>query len=105
MTATVDRLACIHCKARNHDSKNCKWPSMAGLDPVEFAQKAVTELSERQRDVLRWIASDLTEESIAKVMRLSVHTVRSYRKQVYVRLGVGSAVGATAVAFRAGLVK
>lgn len=104
-TSAVARIACSHCKATDHKSEDCQWPALANLGPVEFAKRIVPQLTPRQREVLRWIASDLSADSIATVMGLSVHTVLFYRKQVYRRLGVGSAVAATAVAFRAGLVQ
>jgi len=99
-SATVPR--CKHCHSDAHDSDQCMWPSFANAS--EAAGPLVAKLAPREREVLRWIASDLSEQHIAQVMGLSVHTVHDYRKRLYKQLGVGTAVGATIVAFRAGVV-
>jgi pimeloyl-ACP methyl ester carboxylesterase/DNA-binding CsgD family transcriptional regulator len=48
------------------------------------------ELTERQEEILRLLASGLTDRAIASRLQLSVETVRWYNKQLYVRLGVSS---------------
>lgn len=102
--SAAQQIACRHCKSNAHDSDRCRWPSMVGLSPAEAARQCVEGLPTREREVLRWIASDLPADSIAQVMGVSRHTVHHYRKALYARLGVGSAVGATLIAMRAGLV-
>ena len=47
-------------------------------------------LSERERDVLRLLADGLTDDGAAHALGLSVHTVRSYTKTLFRKLGVHS---------------
>lgn len=61
-------------------------------------------LTERERQVLRLLAVDLSSNGIAERLVLSVHTVRSYTKIVYRKLDVHSREEAIAVAEELGLV-
>jgi LuxR family maltose regulon positive regulatory protein len=48
----------------------------------------VDPLSERERDVLRLLATDLTGPDIARRLIVSIHTVRTHTKSIYAKLGV-----------------
>ena len=50
----------------------------------------VEPLSERERDVLRLLASDLDGPDIARELRVSLNTLRTHTKHIYTKLGVNS---------------
>jgi LuxR family maltose regulon positive regulatory protein len=54
------------------------------------AQGLVEPLSEREHEVLRLLATDLSGPEIARRMVLSLNTVRTHIKNVYAKLGVNS---------------
>jgi LuxR family maltose regulon positive regulatory protein len=50
----------------------------------------VDELSPRERDVLRLLRSDLSGPEIARELVVSLNTVRTHTKNIYVKLGVNN---------------
>ncbi|MDZ7706587.1 MAG: LuxR C-terminal-related transcriptional regulator [Trueperaceae bacterium] len=48
----------------------------------------VDPLSDRERDVLRLLRSELTGPQVARELGMSVHTLRSHTKSIYAKLGV-----------------
>lgn len=50
-------------------------------------------LTERERDVLRLVARELSTSEIAERMNISPHTVESYRKKLLKKLNVKNSVG------------
>ncbi|MEZ4416835.1 MAG: response regulator transcription factor [Gemmatimonadota bacterium] len=62
------------------------------------------ELTERERDVLRLIASGKSNKAIAKTLFLSVGTVKGYVSAVLAKLGVNDRTQAALLAVREGLV-
>jgi LuxR family maltose regulon positive regulatory protein len=50
----------------------------------------VEQLSERERDVLRLLATDLGGPDIARELVVSLNTVRTHTRNVYAKLGVNS---------------
>ena len=50
-------------------------------------------LTEREKEVLRWIALGLSTKEIAERMCLSFHTINSYRKSIGVKLNIHSVTG------------
>ena len=64
-----------------------------GREPVEPTRRAaeslVEPLSDREREVLRLLATDLSGPEIARRLVLSLHTVRTHQ-DVYAKLGVNS---------------
>ncbi len=47
-------------------------------------------LSERERDVLRLLGTDLSGPDIAHELMVSLNTLRSHTKNIYDKLGVNS---------------
>ena len=50
----------------------------------------VDPLSEREQEVLRLLATDLSGPEIARRLVVSLNTVRTHTKNVYAKLGVNS---------------
>ena len=50
----------------------------------------VDPLSDRELDVLRLLASELSGPDIARHLVVSLNTVRTHTKNIYAKLGVGS---------------
>jgi len=69
---------------------------VAGEEPVH--------LTDRQRDVLRLVASGMSDREISGATGLSVATVKTHLRAVYERLDVRSRTAAVAKASAAGLV-
>ena len=85
----LDRLrrATAEGTSRSHGA----WP-----DPVE-------PLTDRERDVLRFLASRLTVREIADELYLSINTLKFHLKAIYRKLGVNSRAEAAEVARRMSL--
>lgn len=61
-------------------------------------------LTEREAEVLRLVASGITNKEIAAALFLSEKTVARHLSNIYVKIDVSSRAGATAFAFEQGLV-
>lgn len=59
-----------------------------------------TDLSPRETQVLRLIATGKTTKEIAAALRLSVHTVSNHRKHICRKLGIHSTAELVAYAVR-----
>jgi DNA-binding NarL/FixJ family response regulator len=68
-------------------------------------QTLVSQLSEREREVLRLLASGLSNTEIAQTLFLSDGTVKNYVSIIFSKLGVADRTQAAILAIRAGLVK
>jgi two-component system response regulator NreC len=73
----------------------------AGEHPVE---DNLALLTDRERDVLRFIAEGLSNRDIAKQLDLSVNTVDSHRKHLMEKLGLHNTAEIVRFAVRKGLV-
>lgn len=62
-------------------------------------------LTEREREVLRLLAQGLDNRAIAKVLRVSLNTVRCHCSRIYSKLGVANRAGAIVFWVRLGLVE
>jgi DNA-binding NarL/FixJ family response regulator len=65
---------------------------------------AIDKLSERERDVLKSMATGAPNAAIASELFLSETTVKTHLSAVFMKLGARNRVEAALVAFRAGLV-
>jgi DNA-binding NarL/FixJ family response regulator len=92
-------------------SELCK----GGSEPIEEqylkAQKAlsarssVSKLNKREKEIVQLLAHDLTDQQIADKLDLSVRTVSNHLRQIYVKLGVKSRLGAVVTAITEGLIR
>lgn len=62
------------------------------------------ELSGREQEVLKMIATGLSNRAIAERMFVSIRTVQSYRDRIVQKLGINTVAGLTKYAIRRGLV-
>ena len=74
-------------------------------DRVVPDRKLISQLSERERDVLRLLATGLSNADIAQTLFLSDGTVKNYVSIIFSKLGVADRTQAAILAIRAGLVK
>lgn len=69
------------------------------------SEKSEYDLSEREREVLEWLASGKSIWVIASILDLSPDTVKTYARRIYAKLGVSDRVGAVVKALKFGLIK
>ena len=58
--------------------------------PSPNKQGLIEPLSERELDVLRLLGSDLSGPDIARELMVSLNTLRTHQKNIYMKLGVNS---------------
>jgi LuxR family maltose regulon positive regulatory protein len=56
----------------------------------ESVKRVPDELSERELEVLRLLGSELTGPDIARELTVSVNTLRTHTKNIYLKLGVNN---------------
>jgi LuxR family maltose regulon positive regulatory protein len=66
-------------------------------------QSLVDELSSRELDVLRLLRTELSGPDIARELTVSLNTVRTHTKNIYMKLGVSSRRAAVRRAAELGL--
>lgn len=57
-------------------------------------EKATPRLTQREKEVMRWLAEGKSAPEIAIILGLSAHTVKDYIKQIYHKLGVENRMSA-----------
>lgn len=72
--------------------------------PYQQDQKLISQLSEREREVLRLLASGFGNSEIAQTLFLSEGTIKNYVSMIFSKLGVADRTQAAILAIRAGLV-
>jgi DNA-binding CsgD family transcriptional regulator len=70
---------------------------MEGAEPTETG--SVELLTEREREVLRWVARGGTNTEIAAELSISSGTVRKHLEHAYAKLGVSTRTAAVAAVF------
>lgn len=58
---------------------------------------ALLELTDRQREVLRWVAAGATNKEIAASLGIAPHTVKNHLAQIFERLGASNRAQAAAM--------
>jgi LuxR family maltose regulon positive regulatory protein len=59
-------------------------------DRASMQQVLIEPLSERERDVLRLLRTDLSGPDIARELMVSLHTLRTHTNHIYIKLGVNT---------------
>lgn len=73
--------------------------------PLSADRKLVSRLSDREREVLRLLATGLSNTEIAQTLFLSEGTVKNYVSTLFSKLGVSDRTQAAILAIRAGVTK
>lgn len=68
------------------------------------ATRSMPDLSDREKEVLRWIVRGKSISAIAGILEISPDTVKTYAKRIYAKLGTSDRVGAVVKALKLGLV-
>jgi DNA-binding CsgD family transcriptional regulator len=63
-----------------------------------------SQISEREREILRLIATGATNQQIANTLAISINTVKVHIRNIFAKIGVASRAEAAMYAVRAGLV-
>jgi len=71
----------------------------------ENADNESSDLSEREKEILKEVALGLTNNDIADKLFISVHTVITHRKKITKKLGIKSVSGLTVYAIINGLIE
>jgi DNA-binding NarL/FixJ family response regulator len=79
-------------------------PQKRSLTPGRTARQDYGGLTAREVEVLRLLATGLTDAQIAEQLVLSLHTVHAHLRTIYSKLGVTSRSAATRYAFEHRLV-
>jgi DNA-binding NarL/FixJ family response regulator len=69
------------------------------------SETEATSLTEDELEILQLMASEKTDEQIAKCLHVSSRTVRNYSGNLYDKLSVSTRTGAVAEGFRRGLIE
>ncbi|HEU5097442.1 MAG TPA: response regulator transcription factor, partial [Roseiflexaceae bacterium] len=64
-----------------------------------------SQISEREREILRLVATGATNQQIAYQLNISVNTVKVHLRNIFGKIGVTSRTEATLYAVRSGLVQ
>lgn len=57
--------------------------------------KENTELSEREKDIIKFVVQGMTNKEIADKLHLSIHTIHTHRKNIANKLNIRSSAGLT----------
>src|SRR5690348_7989669 len=64
-----------------------------------------SQISEREREILRLVATGATNQQIALQLNISINTVKVHLRNIYSKIGAASRTEATMYAVRTGLVQ
>jgi two-component system, NarL family, nitrate/nitrite response regulator NarL len=77
--------------------------AMSDAPPGPTPWERIAQLTPRECDVLRGIASGQTNKAIAATLGISPRTVETHRERLMRKLGVGTVAGLTALALETGM--
>jgi len=76
-----------------------------GIAEEETERQKLMDVTEREKEFLRWLCTDKSYKEIAASMYLSPRTIDGYRDILFEKLKVASRVGLVIFAIRSGIVK
>jgi ATP/maltotriose-dependent transcriptional regulator MalT len=89
--------------ARDESVRVGRLVGAGSTDRADRADRA-SELTQREREVLRLVAAGRTNREIAAALFISDHTVGRHLQNIFTKLGVSSRAAATAYAYEHGIV-
>ena len=103
--ATLLRTAARRGVSSAYVARLLRSPAPVRWTGRRAADVLVDPLSDRELDVLRLLASELSGPEIARHLVVSLNTVRTHTKNIYAKLGVGSRRAAVRRAEELGLLR
>ncbi|GMR21418.1 MAG: two-component system response regulator NarL [Gammaproteobacteria bacterium] len=76
---------------------------ISGSEKID-ADRDVTDLTPREREVLQWATDGLADKEIARKLSVSENTIKNHMKNVRKKLGVNNRVKASLVAIEKGII-
>ena len=86
------------CMNEDHDSIMNKLEKLSNSSSKLQKTNGKKALSERETDILKFVALGLTNKEIAEKLFLSTHTVIAHRKNISAKLGIKTIAGFTVYA-------
>ncbi|MCG3193157.1 MAG: hypothetical protein DIJKHBIC_02407 [Thermoanaerobaculia bacterium] len=90
---------------RQLDSARSAPDTLLGLTPLSAPLPEDPPLTDREREILRWVAAGLQNKEIAHKLDISLATVRNHIHRILEKLEVHSKLEAVSLAFRRGWVE
>jgi DNA-binding NarL/FixJ family response regulator len=103
--ASAELEKAIKSVARGENYLGSELSQQAVLKYLKDPRAILSELTARQREVLKMVAEGLATKEIAKRLNISVKTVETHRAQLMERLDIHDVVGLVRYALRIGLVR
>ena len=69
----------------------------------KYIELETNEITEREKEIIKFVAHGLTNKEIADKLNISVHTVITHRKNITAKLGIKSIAGLTVYAIMKGI--
>jgi DNA-binding NarL/FixJ family response regulator len=77
---------------------------MTVIDDLQGPKPGSIQLSDREIEIIKYIASELTSVQIAEKLNISPHTVETHRKNILLKLDLKNTAGLVKYAFKKGLI-
>lgn len=104
-SADTELLSAIRTVAQGRTYTNVELVGGVERAMTDDYFKSLDELSQREREVLEFVAQGHTNQAIADRLSLSVKTVESYRARLMTKLGLQSRADLMQFALESGLLK
>lgn len=102
-SADTELLSAIRTVAQGRTYTNCELAPHGDKSPDKSLANQLKELSQREREVLQFVAQGHTNQAIADRLSLSVKTVESYRARLMTKLSLHSRADLMQFALESGL--
>ena len=80
------------------------WYNRRDMDTIDGRDKGLSELTDRELEILERVATGATNQQVAVELDISINTVKAHLRNVYAKLGVESRTEATLCAIQCGLI-
>jgi DNA-binding CsgD family transcriptional regulator len=103
LVRALERLAAAAQPGNGH-ARGWEPVTSAGPVPIPLPSPKAPPLTEREQEILRWVAAGLPNKEIARRLGISLATVRNHIHNILEKLDVHSKLEAVSLAFRQGWV-